>query len=179
VDATTASAPPPVGERDHVLGADQAEVALVEYGDFGCPHCFAAQRPVESLLARYDTVRLVWRHFPDAEIYPGADLAAELSELAAVHGKFWEAHSLLLAGRERFSTEDLLTMGRRLGLDPAEVASAIRDRTYRERVLEDVVGGRKAGVHGTPTFFVDGELLVGHWRQLAQVVPAALDERRP
>jgi protein-disulfide isomerase len=169
----------PVGDRDHVLGAEEPSLTVIEYGDFGCPFCFAAQRPVESLLERYDTLGLVWRHFPDPELHPGADLAAELSELAAMHGKFWEAHSLLLAGRERFSTEDLLSVGARLDLDSAEIESAIRDRTYRDRVHEDVAGGRKAGVHGTPTFFVGGERLMGHWRQLAQVVPAALGEEQP
>jgi protein-disulfide isomerase len=169
----------PVGDRDHVLGAEEPALTVIEYGDFGCPFCFAASRPLQSLLDRHDSLRLVWRHCPDPELHPGADLAAELSELAATHGKFWEAHSLRLAGRERFSTEDLLAVGGRLDLDPPEVESAIRDRTYRERVLEDVAGGRKAGVHGTPTFFVGGERLVGHWRQLAQVVPAALSERQP
>jgi protein-disulfide isomerase len=169
----------PVGDRDHVLGAEDPALTVIEYGDFGCPFCFAASRPLQSLLDRYDSLRLVWRHFPDPELHPGADLAAELSELAAVHGKFWEAHSLLLAGRERFSTEDLLSVGERLDLDPAAVESAIRERTYRERVLEDVAGGTKAGVRGTPTFFVGGERLMGHWRQLAQVVPAALSEQQP
>ncbi len=167
----------PVGDRDHFRGAEEPALTVIEYGDFGCPFCFAANRPLQSLLDRYDSLRLVWRHAPDPELHPGADLAAELSELAAVRGKFWEAHSLLLAGRERFSTEDLLSAGGRLDLDPAEVESAIRDRTYRERVIEDLAGGAKAGVHGTPTFFVGGERLVGHWRQLAQVVPAALSER--
>ena len=169
----------PVGDGDHVLGSEKPQLTLVEYGDFGCPFCFAAMRPVKSLLDRYDTLRLVWRHFPDPELHPGADLASQLSELAAVNGKFWKAHALLLAGRESFSTEDLLSVGEKLDLDPAEVESAIRDRTYRVRVLEDVAGGRKAGVQGTPTFFVGGERLVGHWRQLAQAVPAALGEQQP
>src|SRR3954454_19683746 len=102
---------PPIGERDHVLGADRPAVTLVEYGDFGCPYCFAAKRPVESLLERYDSLRLVWRHLPDPELHPGADLAAELSELAAANGRFWDAHDMLLAGRERLSSEDLLSVG--------------------------------------------------------------------
>ena len=50
----------PVGERDHVLGAAEPQLTLVEYGDFGCPFCFAANRPVMSLLERYDTLRLVY-----------------------------------------------------------------------------------------------------------------------
>ena len=166
----------PVETRDHATGSDSPDLTLVEYGDFGCPFCFAASVPVKSLLDRFEALRLVWRHFPDAELHPGADLAAELSELAAVHGKFWEAHSLLLAGRERFSREDLLDATRRLELDPDEAETALGDRTFRERVLEDVAGGREAGVHGTPTFFVDGERLEGHSRQLAQIVPRKLEK---
>jgi protein-disulfide isomerase len=168
-----------VGAHDHELGAEEPELTLIEYGDFGCPFCFAARRPLESLLERYDTLRLVWRHFPDPELHPGADLAAELSELAAVSGKFWRAHSLLLAGRERFSSDDLISAARTLDLDPAEAEAALSDRTYRDRVLEDVAGAEEAGVHGTPSFFLDGERLQGHWRQLAQIVPAMLSESQP
>ena len=54
----------PVGEGDHVIGADAPRLTLVEYGDFGCPHCFAASRPVMTLLDRFDGLRLVWRHLP-------------------------------------------------------------------------------------------------------------------
>jgi protein-disulfide isomerase len=167
---------PPLGDRDHVTGADSPDVTMVEYGDFGCPYCFAASVPVRSLLDRFETLRLVWRHFPDAELHPGADSAAELSELAAVHGRFWEAHSLLLAGREKFTHEDLLSVARRLDLDEDEAETALDRRTFRERVLEDMSGGGEVGVHGTPTFFVNGERLEGHWRQLAQIIPATIAE---
>jgi protein-disulfide isomerase len=170
---------PAVVTDDHITGSDAPGLTLVEYGDFGCPFCFAASRPMKSLLNRFDRLRLVWRHFPDAEMHPGADLAAELSELAAVHGKFWEAHSLLLAGRERFSQEDLLSAARQLELDEEEVEAALGERSFRERVLADVAGAKQAGVHATPTFFVDGERLDGPWRQLAQIVPARLEKAKP
>ena len=151
---------------------------MIEYGDFGCPYCFAANRPIESLLRRYDALSLVWRHFPDPELHPGADLAAELSELAATHGRFWEAHSLLLAGRERFSLEGLLSVARQLELDLEDAESALREHRFRERVMEDIAGGREAEVRATPTFFLDGQRLEGHWRQLAQLVPASLGVSR-
>jgi protein-disulfide isomerase len=151
-------------------------VTLLEYGDFGCPHCFASWRPVESLLERYVTLRLVWRHFPDPDLHPGADLAAELSELAATRGKFWEAHSLLLAGRESFSVEGLISVGQRLEIDPKVVESALDDHSFREPVDEDIADATRAGAHGTPTFFINGERLVGHWRQLAQMIPSAIEK---
>lgn len=146
-------------------------MTLIEFGDFGCPHCFASWRPVESLLERYDGLQLVWRHFPDPQLHPGADLAAELSELAAAHGKFWEAHSLLLAGRETFTIEGLLDVAETVGLDRVKAEEALADHTFRERVEEDVADGERAGIHGTPAFFIDGVRLVGHWRQLAQAIP--------
>lgn len=176
MSAVTSSAPSPVDERDHVLGAVEPKVTLIEYGDFGCPHCFASWRPVESLLERFDSLRLVWRHFPDADLHPGADLAAELSELAASRGRFWQAHSLLLGGRESFSREELISVGLRLKIDAEAVECALDDRSYREPVQEDVADGTTAGVHGTPTFFIDGERLVGHWRQLARAIPSAIDK---
>jgi protein-disulfide isomerase len=176
VSSGTSSTLAPVGEQDHVIGAEQPDLTLIEYGDFGCPHCFAAKLPIESLLRRFEGLRLVWRHLPDPELHPGADLAAELSELASAHDRFWEAHSQLLAGREQFSTDGLLDVANSLALDRADAESALRDRTYRLRVAVDVESGKAAGATGTPTFFVDGERLVGHWRQLAQVVPAALGQ---
>jgi protein-disulfide isomerase len=173
---TGSSALIPVGGSDHVLGAEEPELTLIEYGDFGCPFCFAASRPLKSLLERYESLSLVWRHFPDSELHPGAELAAELSEFAAARGKFWEAYSLLLAGRDHFSKEELLSVAQRLALDPAEVESALSDHSFREPVLEDIAGGRKAGVHATPTFFLGDERLEGHWRQLAQLIPATLQK---
>ena len=171
---SASSAVPAVGERDHVTGSSSPKLTLVEYGDFGCPYCFQASRPVKSLLDRFDGLRLVWRHFPVPALHPRADLAAELSELAGLHGQFWDAHSLLLTPRGGFSHDDLLSVAGRLELDPAETDTALREHTFRERVLADIEGGRRAGVHATPTFFVDGERLDRPWRELPQIVRASL-----
>ena len=165
---------PAVGDRDHVTGSSSPKLTLVEYGDFGCPYCFQANRPVKSLLERFDGLRLVWRHFPVPKLHPRADLAAELSELAGLHGQFWDAHSLLLTPRGRFSHDDLLSVAGRLGLDPSETDAALREHRFRERVLADIEGGREAGVHATPTFFIEGERLDRPWRELPQILRSRL-----
>jgi protein-disulfide isomerase len=91
-----------------------------------------------------------------------------------LHGKFWDAHALLLTPRGRFSHDDLLSVAGRLELDPAETEAALRKHTFRERVLADIEGGRSAGVHATPTFFVDGERLDRPWSELPQIVRASV-----
>jgi protein-disulfide isomerase len=177
VNTLASSALPAVGERDHVSGSSSPKLTLVEYGDFGCPYCFQASRAVKSLLDRFDGLRFVWRHFPVPALHPRADLAAELSELAGLHSQFWDAHSLLLTPRGRFSHDDLLSVAGRLELEPAETDAALREHTFRERVLADIEGGRRAGVHATPTFFVDGVRLDRPWRELPQIVRASLTAR--
>ena len=86
-------------------------------------------------------------------------------------------HSLLLTGRREFQSDALLAIAEEVGLDREEARTALEKRTFRERVLADVAGGRRAGARGTPTFFVDGERLEGPWRQLAQLIPAKLADR--
>jgi predicted DsbA family dithiol-disulfide isomerase len=81
---------------------------------------------------------------------------------------------LLLAGRLSFTVEGLIDVARQLVLDPGEAEAALRDRTFREPVEEDIAEGERAGVHGTPTFFIDGVRLAGHWRQLAEAIPDAM-----
>lgn len=62
----------PVMSLDHVLGDDNAAVTIVEYGDYECPFCAAAQPVVKQILARHGrNLRFVFRHFP-----PGGDASS-------------------------------------------------------------------------------------------------------
>ena len=91
----------PVSARDHVQGPDDADVTLVEYGDFECPHCGRAHTIVKQVQDRFgDRLRLVYRHFPLREIHPNAEAAAETSEFAGAQDRFWEMHDLLFENQD-------------------------------------------------------------------------------
>ena len=87
----------PVSDRrDHIRGNQSAAVTLVEYGDFECPHCGQAYLVLGELMDQVgDQLRLVFRHFPLAQIHPHAELAAEAAEAAGAQGQFWEMHDML------------------------------------------------------------------------------------
>src|SRR5688572_18105952 len=88
--------PDPVSAADHVRGAHDAPVTIIEYGDFECASCKKAAPAVLMLMRRYDgRVRLVFRHFPLEEVHANALTAAEVSEAAAAQGRFWEMHDQL------------------------------------------------------------------------------------
>src|SRR6516164_7501586 len=87
----------PVTERDHSMGAVDAPVTLVEYGDFECPFCGMAYPDIKRIQGRLgDKLRFVYRHFPRPE-HPHARHAAEAAECAGAQGDhyFWAMHDLL------------------------------------------------------------------------------------
>ena len=64
--------------RDHVLGAADAEITLVEYGSYACPHCRAANERIAEVRDQFgDRLRYVFRHRP----LTGSDIARRAAEL--------------------------------------------------------------------------------------------------
>jgi protein-disulfide isomerase len=146
----------PVGKVDHAQGPTEAPVTLVEYGDYECPDCFNALSIVAALRAHFgDSMRLIFRHFPRSSIHPGASTAAGAAEAAALQGHFWEMHEALFRRQRELIDVDLTHLALRLNL---EVYRFERDRESEEiarRVRDDLDGGLRSGVHGTPTFFIN------------------------
>lgn len=144
-------------ERDHIRGAGDAPVTLVEYADFECPYCGRAETAVRELLAKEgEELRYVFRHLPLNEVHPRAQLAAEAAEAAAAQGAFWELHDLLLDHQGDLRPVDLRRYAESLELDVERFERELRGRLYEERVAEDIAGADASGVSGTPSFFVNG-----------------------
>lgn len=147
----------PVGPRDHALGAANAPVTLVEYGDFECPFCGRAYPELKRVLHELPgKVRFVFRHFPVSEQHPHAEHAAEVAEAAAAQGKFWEMHDCLYQRQGALADADLLRYARELGLDAARVQRELEEHVHAARVRDDIVSGMRSGVTGTPRFFING-----------------------
>ncbi|HSS53136.1 MAG TPA: Na+/H+ antiporter NhaA, partial [Gaiellales bacterium] len=144
-------------ERDHVRGADQALVTLVEYGDYECPFCGLAEPVIRELLADDGDLRYVWRHLPLTDVHPHALLAAEGAEAAARQGSFWPMHDQLLAHQDALTVDDLLRYAAQLGLDTGRFTADLRRHAGEAKIAEDVDSADLSGVTGTPTFFVNGK----------------------
>ena len=83
----------PVSASDHILGKPDAQVVLVEYGDYQCPYCGKAYPVVKQIAQQFaDQVCVVFRNYPLAQAHAQALPAAVTAEFAAQHGKFWQAH---------------------------------------------------------------------------------------
>jgi protein-disulfide isomerase len=148
----------PVGPADHIQGAPDALVTLVEYGDYECPACGAAYPIVKAVQKRFgEKLRLVFRNFPLTRLHPEAENAAETAEFAGSHGRFWEMHDGLYENQERLGLPLYLALAKALDLPEAALSEALEKRAFKPKVRSDFMGGLKSGVNGTPTFFVNGK----------------------
>jgi Na+/H+ antiporter NhaA len=143
-------------ERDHIRGAKDAPITLVEYGDFECPYCGQAEDVVRELLADFGDVRYVWRNLPLSDVHPRAQLAAEAAEAAAEQGMFWQMHDLLFEHQDALDGKHLVRYATELGLDVDRFRTALIEHEMTGRVAEDVDSADLSGVSGTPTFFING-----------------------
>jgi protein-disulfide isomerase len=147
----------PVTVEDHGQGPEDAEVTLVEYGDYECPHCGRAYPIVHQVQKHFgERLRFVFRNFPLSQMHPHAEAAAEVAEFAGAQGKFWEMHGGLFENQERLGEALFLELTKELKLSTTALHEALEQKTFEARVRADFTGGIRSGVNGTPTFFING-----------------------
>jgi protein-disulfide isomerase len=150
-------------------GRASAPLVMLEFSDFECPFCGRYSRDTYPQVQRdyVDTgkVRYVFRHTPIERAHPQAMKAAEAAECAGGQGKFWEMHDQLFANQKALTQPSLIVHARTLGLNTTSFQQCLTSGQHGARVRADLAEGLRAGVTGTPAFFIgtvtkDGKLKV-------------------
>jgi len=103
--------------------------------------------------------------------------AAVAARAAQAQGRFWDYHDLLYDSQfSGYSDENLIALASEAGLDTRQFESDYRGGSHRGAVQADFQRGLNAGVNGTPTFFINGKMLVG--LQPIEVFENAIEDAR-
>lgn len=153
-------------QRDHVRGgkAKDGVVSIVVYGDYLCPYC----RRLRHVLARLrqalgERLAYVFRHFPNERAHPGATFMSIAAEAAGKQERFWQMHDALYEHNPPLTAELVREFARNLDLDMERFERDLAASGTADRVASDLAEGRRNGVSGTPTIFVDGLRYDGAW----------------
>lgn len=164
------------GQTVHARGPANASVTIIEYSDFQCPACGVVEPVIEQVLATYPAkVRLVYKDYP-LSMHTFAQKASEAAECAGAQGKYWEMHDKLFVNQDALDILDLKTYAAGLGLDTARFDGCLDSDMMASDVAADLQDGKAAGVTATPTFFVNGQKIVGAqpfsaWQALIESLP--------
>jgi len=156
-------------DTSHMTGSKDAKVIVVEFGDYECPGCAAAEPNVERLRQEYKdnaNVNFAFRNFPLPQ-HRYALITAEAAEAAGAQGKFWEMHDKLYQAQGEWSASqsplDLLAnYAQQLGLDVNKLKQEVQNNTYADVIKADQSDATSLSVNSTPTFFINGEKTSGY-----------------
>ncbi len=159
----------------HPKSNANSAVIVTEFIDLQCEACRAAQtRIIKPMLEQYGSqMRYEVKHFP---IYPNhrySKEAAEAAECVADQGKFWEFEEMDYENQDDLSPTEISQWAKALNLDmdlfercrKSDIKMAIVDATQEE--------GKKLGVNGTPTFFVNGKKVESTIQAIGAAIQAA------
>ncbi len=152
---------------DHIYNKTGSKVTLIEYGDYQCPPCGQAYPIIKTIYEKYKgQIQFVFRNFPIYSAHANAKAAAGAAEAAGLQGKFWEMHDRIygnqddwnsLSGQDR--TDKFVSYAKALGLDTAKFETDMASNEISTKINYDYALGKKSGVEGTPTVFLNGNKL--------------------
>ena len=139
-------------------GQKDAPLTLVEFSDYQCPFCSRHVRETLTQLERdyivTGKVKYVFRNFPIESIHPHAFKAHEAATCAGEQGQYWEMHNRLFANQQSLGPSALAAHAQSLALDLSAFQTCLDSGRHASKIRGDLAEGQKAGVQGTPTFFL-------------------------
>lgn len=160
------------------LGPSGAPVQIVVYSDFQCPACQKGELVIQKMMSLPEfsgKIHLTFRHYP-LPVHRWAGLAHQAAECAHKEGKFWDYHHKLYAEQAIWSaqnnpTEAFLRYAKEIGLPLDAFALCLASPEIRSQVLKDQSKGDNLRIQSTPTYFINGERVVGPMELVQQGDP--------
>ncbi len=142
-----------------IKGSPDAPVTIVEFSDFECAYCSRLVGLMDQVLKKNpDDVRLVFKHFPLSS-HKFAVKAALASMVANETGQFWAYHDELFKNYNALNEDKIKEITQNLGFDPEAFDKKTKNPALLEQIKKDYRQGIDAGVRGTPTVFINGQIV--------------------
>ncbi|KYK25287.1 hypothetical protein AYK26_02285 [Euryarchaeota archaeon SM23-78] len=151
----------PLG-NDPYIGSENSKILIIAFSEYECPFCTESESTMKSIREKYAAeVVYVFKDYPLTRIHPNAYNAALAAECAKEQDKYWEYHDLLYEHNDQLEPHYLEEYAGLVGLDTEKFKACFETQKYKLEVEKDILTGKQVGVSGTPTFFINGIMVVG------------------
>ena len=142
-------------------GPENAPVVIYQFSDLQCPFSARVEPVISEIEKIYgDKIRIVYKNYP-LQFHKDAGLAAEALLAAAEQGKFVEMRQSMFKFQTNLSRPALEEFAKWAGLDLDRFRNALDSHQFAAQVAQELDEGKRAGISGTPSFVINGRLLVG------------------
>jgi protein-disulfide isomerase len=178
-------------------GKSDAKVTIVEFSDFECPYCKRMQNDILKIKAKYsDKIKWVFIDFP-LEFHKNAMLAHIGAHCGAEEGaaedgtaekgagkqkdannKYFELQQLLFQSSPTLDKKTIVDLAQSLRLDSKNFQTCINDKDDKKKkqIEGNARYGKKLGISGTPTLFINGKYHPGllEYKELEEIIEREL-----
>jgi protein-disulfide isomerase len=150
-------------------GVPDARVVLVMYGDYQDRRSADVYKLIKAIKRELsaafgeDYLCLIFRHFPQIQIQPHAQRAAQAAEAAAAQGQFWSMHDTLFTHQQKLENGYLVEYANDLGLDIPQFLKELSKQVHIDRIDQDIESGIRSGVTDAPALFINNIRYTGRW----------------
>ena len=161
-------------------GAAAKDLELVEFADFQCPHCKAAQANMEKLIADFPKARIVFQNDPLAAIHPQAVTAAAYATCVAKQSgstAFFQFAGAVFDAQDGLNSADGATLtlnsaATKAGVDPAKIAACASAPETKAAVEASVQLASDVNITSVPALMVNGRQIPANapYETLKQII---------
>ena len=165
------------GTNVRAKGNPNASIKIIEYIDFQCPACAAGAKQLKEYFAQYpDKMYLEMHYYPLVGIHAHALEAARYAQCAAKQGKFWSLHDLLIARQDEWkglinADPSFMQMAKEVQLNMKSLEVCLQDESVNKLIFDERDKGTSLGIQSTPTYFVNGNMVVGSKSLIDMLLP--------
>jgi protein-disulfide isomerase len=149
-------------KREHAdlsFGPSNAKITVIEFFDYKCAYCHAANDWVWNLMETRNDVRVIFKELPI--LSENSHGAAKAAIAAHKQGKYKEFHRALMTARGDLGMDQVMQIASTVGLDVAKLRTDMANPKIEEHVAGMRAQATQLGINGTPGFVINGKLVSG------------------
>jgi protein-disulfide isomerase len=142
-----------------VIGNPHANVAVVEFFDYACPYCKAAEPRLEAMLRSDQGTKLVLKEFPI--LTPESMIATKAALASVKQGKYTQFHQALMAYKGPLQDSVIFDTAKDVGLDVGRLRKDMTAPEITDEIIANFNLARSLHMFQTPGFIVGNHILTG------------------
>lgn len=146
-------------ESQIAFGPANAKVTIIEYFDYKCGFCHAANSWLTETMNKRRDIRYIFKELPI--LSPNSTLAAKAAMAAHAQGKYLEFHRALMSATGDLGLEQIMSIAQSVGLNTTRLRADMNKPEYAQRLEKIRNQATEVGINGTPGFLINGNLISG------------------